>query len=121
MQRATIVKRLAKLLADAAGKSGDFENTVIRYAVNEVQPVEERLQPPPTRPLLKLLAARGIVEIPVAIGQTFDESFSPGKFDRRKVAVSAPRNSIVKVLQRGFVDARGNCIQKAVLAVASPD
>lgn len=70
--------------------------------------------------MIKLLASRGYTEIIVQIGAVFDESYSPTKFDRRKVqAPGAPKNSIVKLLQHGFVSKQGVCAQKCIVAVSS--
>ncbi len=116
--RAAVLRQLEKYLIELPGKNEDFENTLLRYSVNELDKIGDPARP---RPLLAILKARGINEIIVQIGAIFDESYSPSKFDRRKQKGAGARNSIIKVLQRGFIDRKGNCIQKCVVAIVSDE
>jgi hypothetical protein len=115
--RAEIVKKIEKLLTELPGKDAEFETTIVRYALNEVHRLDDEEH---CKRLLKLLASRGYNEIMVQIGAVFDESYSPNKYERRKVSVpGSPRNSIVRMVQHGFTNKQGVCVQKCTVAVAS--
>ena len=69
--------------------------------------------------LLDHLRKLGYAEIIVGVGKMFDESYSPGKYERRKVSSGEPEGTIVGVIQRGFLDRNGVAVQKAVVAVSA--
>jgi hypothetical protein len=48
----------------------------------------------------------------------FDDSFSPAKYERKRVPSDRPAGTILRVAQRGFLDPQGTAIQKAVVEVS---
>jgi hypothetical protein len=111
------VKELQKLLGSMPSQPDGF--TFARFAVNALHEADAggRLKEP-IRSLVSYLEKGGFQEILVPLGETFDDSFSPGKYERKRVASDKPKDRIVGVLQRGFLDAKGVCLQKAVVAVS---
>jgi len=68
--------------------------------------------------ILSTLKDMGFKEIYVPSGRKFDETLSPNKFEREFVKSDAPPGTIVGVIRRGFVDASGTAVQKALVAVS---
>jgi molecular chaperone GrpE (heat shock protein) len=92
--------------------------TLARYAVNKLQELGHSETDAVCEALAQYLKRLGINEIRVTIGTVFDGSFDPGKYERRRVPASAPSGTIVRVIQRGFLNPSGVPLQKAILAVA---
>ena len=67
---------------------------------------------------LEYMRRLGYVEIIASVGKSFDESYSPSKYERRKVRASEPGGQIVAILRRGFLDRNGVPVQKALVAVS---
>lgn len=64
------------------------------------------------------LRKHGWRQIVVPLGTSFDDSFSPSKFERRFVESDKPTGTIVGVIRRGFVDKTGVATQKTLLAIS---
>ncbi len=116
---AAAVKQVARYAEEAATADDEKRTVLLRYALNEATPFEAWTGGEGAKRVLALLAKSGLTEILVPLGQTFDESYSPSKYDRRKVSSKEARNTILQVLQRGFLNREGVCIQKAVVAISS--
>lgn len=114
------------------GSSEDHALTVARYALNLLHTLEtsaggkgedlfegqiQKLKKINDR-IASLLRSGGFSEIVVSVGGSFDESYDPSKYERRKTASDRPDGTIVGVLRRGFLDRNGIPIQKAVVAVS---
>jgi hypothetical protein len=112
--RAAALDDLMKLWPRLADADAAGELTVLRYAINALHP----LGTDAVEPLLADLRQRGIAEIGVSVGGLFDDGYGPGRYERRRVPSSAPRNTILSVLQRGFVGPDGAPLQRAVVAVS---
>jgi hypothetical protein len=101
------------------GSGQDEEAVTARYVLNAVHEhdkggVFKKL----VKELLEHMRSLGYVEIIATVGKVFDESYSPSKYDRRKVRSSEPAGTIVAVLRRGFLDRSGVPVQKALVAVS---
>jgi len=68
--------------------------------------------------LLCLIEAGKYTEIVVPLGDKFDETFSPSKYERKQVKSDKPTGVIIGIEKRGFLDSNGVCIQKAIVLVA---
>ncbi len=115
------------------GTTGDHALTVARYALNLLHTLEnprglksgevfsgqtQRLKKINGR-IISILKDGGLSEILVSVGGTFDESYDPSKYERKKVSSDKPEGTILGLLRRGFLDRNGIPIQKAVVAVSS--
>jgi hypothetical protein len=111
------IKEIHKLLGALPAQPDGY--TFARFAVNALNDLDSgnRLTGA-IRNLVAYLEKGGFQEILVPLGETFDESFSPGKYERKKVPSDRPKDKIVGILQRGFLDSKGICIQKAVVAIS---
>ena len=69
--------------------------------------------------LLTYLKKHGYSEIMVVVGEMFDESYSPSKYDRRKIASGEPAGKIIKLIRRGFLDKNAVPVQKAVVGIST--
>jgi hypothetical protein len=112
--RPAALDSLMKLWPQFVGADGAKELTLLRYAANAVQPVDPAL----ADPLARLLGQRGVAETRVQVGGLFDDSYPPSRFERRRLRSAEPRNTILSVLQRGFVGPDGVALQPAVVAVS---
>jgi molecular chaperone GrpE (heat shock protein) len=113
------------------GSSEDHALTVTRYALNLLHTLEhpigvrDEMFPGQTKKIkrvneriLELLRSAGLNEIIVSVGGTFNETYDPSKYERKKVASEKPEGTIIGILRRGFLDRNGIPIQKAVIAVS---
>lgn len=71
-----------------------------------------------TDALIAELRKHGWRQIVVPLGNMFDDSFSPSKFERRFVESDKPKGTIVGTIRRGFIDSSGVATQKALLAIS---
>lgn len=114
------------------GSSEEHALTVARYALNLLYTLEnpagasaaemfpgqgQKLKKINER-IVSLLRSNGLSEILVSVGGTFDESYDPSKYERKKVNSDKPDGTIVGVLRKGFLDRNGIPVQKAVIAVS---
>jgi hypothetical protein len=108
-----IVKYAAKLPSQPDGC------TLVRYGVNVLHELDDanRLKGP-LRGLTSFLEKNGYQELTVPLGDMFDDSFSPSKYERRRMPSDRAAGTILGVIQRGFMDPKGVPIQKAVVAVS---
>jgi len=115
---------LAAAAGDAdAGSRADREATALRYVVNVLVPLNRdgSLDAAVTR-LCADLKERGISQIPVRLGVTFDESFGTGQFERRTISSEKALGVVAALLQMGFVNRDGVPVQKAIVGVSGgPD
>jgi len=89
------------------------------YAIETVEKLNtDRSLDNEERKLLAYLKEQGYNEIRVVIGDMFDESYSPSKYDRRKIKSHDPKGKIVKLLKRGFLDRNGLPVQKAIVGIS---
>ncbi len=114
------------------GSNEDHALTIARYALNLLYTLENpvgasanEMFPEQGQKLRKindrivsLLRSNGLSEILVSLGGTFDESYDPSKYERKKVASDKPDGTIVGVFRKGFLDRNGIPVQKAVVAVS---
>ncbi len=101
--------------------AGDEEKRILcaRFALNLIVRIDEASQLRSERKsLLNWLGERGYYEIPARVGDTFDDSYKPSKFERRLVSADRPTGEIVRVLQVGLVNRVGVAVQKTVLGVS---
>ena len=114
------------------GSSEEHALTVVRYALNLLYTLEnpvgtssaemfpeqgQKLKKINSR-IVSLLKSNGLSEILVSVGGTFDESYDPSKYERKKVSSDKPDGTIVGVFRKGFLDRNGIPVQKAVIAVS---
>ncbi len=111
---AATLEELMKLWDKLAHSDGEQELLLIRYATNTLQPTGSR----GVNSLVEFLASGGIREIPAQEGALFDDSYSPGRYERRRVRSDQPRDCIVEVHQRGFLGADGIPLQRAIVSVS---
>jgi len=111
------VKELWKYLENLPGQPDGY--TFVRYAVNVLHDRngKNRLKSA-VRELVSFLENGGYQEILVPLGETFDESFSPSKYERKRVPSDRPPGTILKVARRGFMDPKGVPIQKAMVEIS---
>jgi hypothetical protein len=64
------------------------------------------------------LKKNGYSEVRVVIGDMFDESYSPSKYERKKLPSHEPRGKILRLIRRGFLDKNGIPVQKAVVGIS---
>jgi hypothetical protein len=78
---------LAAAAGDAdAGSRADREATALRYVVNVLVPLNrDGSLDAAVKPLCADLKERGVSQIPVRLGVTFDETFGTSKFERRTI------------------------------------
>lgn len=114
------------------GSSEDHALTIARYALNLLYTLENpigasaaEMFPEQGQKLRKindrivsLLRSNGLSEILVSLGGTFDESYDPSKYERKKINSDKPDGTIVGVFRKGFLDRNGIPVQKAVVAVS---
>lgn len=101
--------------------AGDEEKRILcaRFALNLIVRIDEKNQLRSERKsLLNWLGERGYYEIPARIGDSFDESYKPSKFERRLMPADRPSGEIVRILQVGLVNRVGVAVQKTVLGVS---
>ncbi|SVC76227.1 uncharacterized protein METZ01_LOCUS329081, partial [marine metagenome] len=108
------LEEVMKLWDKLAHADEEQELLLVRYAINTMQPLGTR----GTDALVSFLATKGIREVPAQAGAIFDDSYSPGRYERRRVRSSNPRNSIVQVHQRGFLGQDGVPLQRAIVSVS---
>lgn len=88
--------------------AGDEE--LLSGQTQELKKINERI--------ISYLSTAGLTEILVSVGGTFDESYDPSKYERKKIASDKPEGTILGVMRRGFLDRNGIPVQKAVVAVS---
>jgi len=71
-----------------------------------------------TDALVAELRKYGWRQVVVPLGNIFDDSFPPSKFERKFVESDKPKGTIVGTIRRGFVDSSGVATQKALLAIS---
>ncbi len=108
------LEELMKLWDKLAHADEEQELLLLRYAVNTVQAT----QPNAGIPVVEFLGSKGIREIPAQTGALFNESYSPGKYERRRIRSGKPRDSILQVHQRGFLGPDGVPLQRAIVSVS---
>ena len=112
-------QELQSYLNELAGADADKVHTLYRYAVNSVNrlpsvgPVKDAMGR-----LVDVLREGGFREIPIPLGRKFDESFSPSRYERKRVKSDKAVDTIVEVIQRGFVNEKGVPVQKAIVGVS---
>lgn len=112
-------QELQSYLEGLAGADADKVHTLYRYAVNAVNrlpsggPVKNAMGR-----LIDALREGGLREIPVPLGRKFDESFSPSRYERKRVKSDRAADTVVEVIQRGFVNEKGVPVQKAIVGVS---
>lgn len=126
--RGDALGKLRDLIRASSADEGDAmrEASSARYALGSLDLVTaqarsdgvERLLARPAEALVSSLEQRGFFELPVDVGDEFDESFSPSKFERRLVSSAESEGTIVAVVRRGFQNADGVCVQQAILSVS---
>ncbi len=109
-----LLEEVMKLWDKLAHADEEQELLLLRYAINTLQPLGSR----GIDLLSTFLSTKGIREVPAQIGAIFDESYSPGRYERRRIKSSAPRDSIVQVHQRGFLGQDGVPLQRAIVSVS---
>ena len=114
-ERAEALAALMKLWPRLSGADENGMLTTLRYAVNAIHPLGLRS----TEKLVAFLEEQDIAQIPASPGATFDDSYKPNRYERRRVRSHEKRNTIVRILQRGFVGPDGVPIQRAVVAVSN--
>ena len=106
-------------LEEFAGADADKVHTLYRYAVNAmnrlpfVGPIKDAMGR-----LIDALRQGGFREIPIPLGKRFDEGFSPSRYERKRVKSDRPADTIVEIVQRGFVNEKGVPVQKAIVGVS---
>ncbi|MFH1423292.1 MAG: hypothetical protein ABIH42_11350, partial [Planctomycetota bacterium] len=112
------------------GSTEEYQLTVARYALNLVYSLkdspQDRFFPGQMgqfnailSKLSDYLKKSGLSEILVSLGGVFDESYDPGKYERKRVPAKQPPGTIVVLVRPGFLDKLGVPVQKAVVAVSS--
>ncbi|MHC5037121.1 MAG: hypothetical protein ACYTHM_07395 [Planctomycetota bacterium] len=111
------IRELRKYLGNLHTQPDGY--TFVRYAVNILHERDagNRLKGA-LGTVSGFLEKGGFQEITVPLGDPFDDSFSPSKYERKRVPSDRPKNTILAVLQRGYLDPKGVPIQKAVVAVS---
>ena len=107
-------------LEELPGAGSEKVHTLYRYAINSINklpragPVKDAMGG-----LIEALREGGFREIPVPLGRKFDETFSPSRYERKRVKSDRPRDAIVEIVQRGFVNEKGIPVQKAIVGVSA--
>ncbi|MHC4780341.1 MAG: hypothetical protein ACYTFG_17365, partial [Planctomycetota bacterium] len=111
------IKELWKYILKLPSQPDGF--TFVRYTVNELHDrnIKDRLKVV-VREAVRFLEAGGYQEIMVPLGDMFDDSFSPGKYERKRVPSQRATGTILGVARKGFLDPQGTPIQKAVVEVS---
>ena len=120
--RVKAARALDKLWAQsAAAKTENEQGIVLRYAFNALVPlgVDDGPVGRALSALRQALRKVGLQEVSPQRGERFDTNkFKPDRFDRRTVSSTAPAGTIVRILQPGFLNRQGICVQKAVIGVS---
>ena len=117
--RAQSLRELRNLCKQLPGADEDKLRQVCQYAINAVHNcnVEKSLDSVVGK-LVDYLKGAGYSEIYVGVGQKFDESYSPSKYERRKVSSDKELGTIIGIQQRGFLNKSGVPVQKAIVLVS---
>ncbi len=113
------LKSIAEWLSMIPEKDPAMHPDFARYAVGVLDELNEsgklgRV----TDKLLAFLKKNGYNELMVVTGDMFDESYSPSKYERRKLPSDEPPGKIIKLIRRGFVDRDGLPVQKAIVGIS---
>lgn len=113
------IKSIREWLEMIPQKSEETHPDFVRYALSLIDDLNDNgaLNSFASK-LLGYLKKNGYTEIRVVVGDTFDESYSPSKYERKKLSSSEPTGKIIKLIRRGFVDKNGVTIQKAVVGIS---
>ncbi len=119
--RSEALAQILKLAGEYSGGSGGLpEDVALRLALNAVDAASEGGNLEDAAALLAdRLKELGLREIRVPLGERFDERFGPSKYERRKVPSDRPVGTIVRVIQRGFLNSDGAVVQKAIVGVSA--
>ncbi|MGH7144186.1 MAG: hypothetical protein ACREJ2_08590, partial [Planctomycetota bacterium] len=117
--RAQSLKELRNLTRQLAGADDEKQRQVCQYAINALHNSNpDKSLDAVEGKLVDFLKASGYSEIYVGIGQKFDESYSPSKYERRKLSSDRELGTILGVQQRGFLNKSGVPVQKAIVLVS---
>ncbi|MCX7803587.1 MAG: hypothetical protein N3A38_00215 [Planctomycetota bacterium] len=113
--------QILKLAGEYSGTGGGLpEDVALRLALNAVDAASEGGDlDDAAAPLADRLRELGFREIRVPIGEKFDERFGPSRYERRRVPSDRPAGTIVRVIQRGFLNPDGAVVQKAIVGVSA--
>lgn len=117
--RAQSIKELRNLGKQIVGADEEKQRQICQYAINSIHNcnVDKNLDGVEGK-LVDILKAAGYSEIYVGLGQKFDESYSPSKYERRKVSTDKELGTIIGIQQRGFLNKSGMPVQKAIVLVS---
>ncbi|MFH1707400.1 MAG: hypothetical protein ABIF71_05740 [Planctomycetota bacterium] len=119
---ATDIAKVRSWLLGLADDASRAESSLIylRQALNMLSDLDPRpkIIAGTIQSILDVLKDKQISPIQVRIGQAFDGTIDSAKYERRYVESDKPRDTIVRIIQYGLVDASGIPIQKAVLGVS---
>jgi hypothetical protein len=111
---------ISKLIAMVPEKSAEMHPDYARMALSYIDEINESdALSSIIRKTLAYLKKEGYTEIMVVIGDRFDESYSDSKYERRRIPSNEPKDKIIKLIRRGFLDKKGGTVQKAMVGVSA--
>jgi len=114
----TNLKNIRKWLHDLSNGKANNASLYMRNTINLLAQMEGEIVQRTIKDGIKILEDFKVLIIPVKIGNKFDESFSPKKFERRLMEGKGASGTVVKIISYGYMDDQGIVMQKAVVGVA---